>query len=207
MVSTSLVSVFWFRRDLRLDDNAGLYHALKGPNPVLPVFIFDRHILDDLTDKKDARVAFIHQTLAVLSDALAALGTSLLVLYDTPENAWATILNQYKVGEVYTNRDYEPYALEREKIIGDLLHSQQIPLKTYKDHVIFEYNEVLKDNGTPYTVFTPYSKRWKAKLETRVSIAPQGAGGLNSNSYFLDSYPNQKYFSRFHRYWFSGYGY
>ncbi len=192
-----MISVFWFRRDLRLEDNAGLYHALKGSYPVLPVFIFDRHILDDLTDKKDARVDFIHQAIQDLSGALSALGSSLLVLYDTPEQAWEHILKQYDVGAVYTNHDYEPYALEREERIKNMLQTRQIPLKTYKDHVIFEKNEVLKDNGTPYTVFTPYSKRWLLKLESQSMSVTNESGEKVSTSFYLASFPTLRYGKNF----------
>ena len=185
------VSIFWFRRDLRLHDNAGLYHALKGPNPVLPIFIFDRNILDDLSNKQDARVTFIHQSLAAMKSELESLGSTLLVLHDTPENAWKTLLGQYQITQVYTNHDYEPYAIQRDAAVRQLLETRQISFHTFKDHVIFEKDEVLKSDRTPYTVFTPYSKRWLEKMASRQAINDP------SGSFFLESYPTEKYFHHF----------
>lgn len=173
------ISIFWFRRDLRLHDNAGFYHALKSGLPVLPIFIFDPQILDKLSNKADKRVTFIHQQLHKLKQELTALGSDLLVQYATPQQAWQNIIKQYDVKQVYTNHDYEPDAIKRDKEIGELLTSKQIGFNTYKDQCIFEHTEVLKDDGKPYTVFTPYSKKWKAKL----------------TAYFVKAYPNQKYFN------------
>jgi deoxyribodipyrimidine photo-lyase len=173
------ISIFWFRRDLRLHDNAGFYHALKSGLPVLPIFIFDPQILDKLSNKSDKRVTFIHQQLHKLKQELTALGSDLLVQYATPQQAWQNIIKQYDVKQVYTNHDYEPYAIKRDKEIGELLALKQIGFNSYKDQCIFEHNEVLKDDGKPYTVFTPYSKKWKAKL----------------NTFYVKAYPNQKYFN------------
>ena len=187
------VSVFWFRRDLRLDDNAGLYHALKGAHPVLPLFIFDRNILDEIP-KKDARVEFIHQTVADLKHRIETLGGSMLVRYGKPEQVWPQILQEFTIGAVYTNRDYEPYALSRDAGVADLLAEKNIPLHTFKDHVIFEKDEVLKADGTPYTVFTPYSKKWLEKLQSRWGA---GEAGGDRVSFYLSSYPNERYFDNF----------
>lgn len=181
------LSVFWFRRDLRLHDNAGLFHALKGPYPVLPVFIFDRNILNDLTDKQDARVTFIYNTLGALKQALEKQGSSLLVFIGTPEEVWPMLLDKYRVGAVYTNRDYEPYAIERDAAVHKILTDRGIPFQTFKDHVIFEKDEVLKADRTPYTVFTPYSKRWLEKLYKRPGLF------LPKSSYYLESYPVEKH--------------
>lgn len=186
------LNIFWFRRDLRLNDNAGLYHALKSGNPVQPIFIFDKNILDDLENKSDARVQFIHDTLQGLQKELEELGSTLLVKYGTPEEVWTDILKNNKVGEVFTNHDYEPYALERDEHVKALLEKNKIAFNTFKDHVIFEKDEVLKDDGTPYTVFTPYSRKWKAKLETRMSKIKG-----KSVSYYFKSYPTKKYFDNF----------
>lgn len=175
------VSIFWFRRDLRLDDNAGLYHALKSDNPVLPIFIFDTNILNDLEDKKDKRVAFIHDTLKELQKELKQLGSSLYVLYSTPQEAYKKLCSEYEVDAVYTNTDYEPYANERDKDIADYLLSNDVRFFKYKDQVIFQKDEVLKDDGSPYTVYTPYSKKWKQKL----------------NDFYLKPYPTEKYFDNF----------
>jgi deoxyribodipyrimidine photo-lyase len=172
------VTLFWFRRDLRLHDNAGLYRALKGPNPVLCLFIFDRDILDRLEDKDDARVTFIYNTITQLTKELEEHKTGLLIKYDKPENAWKEILEEYQVAAVYTNRDYEPYAKKRDGEIGEMLQQKGIEFKTFKDQVIFEREEVVKDDLKPYTVFTPYKKRWFKKV----------------NEFYLKAYPTEKYF-------------
>lgn len=158
------VALFWFRRDLRLDDNAGLYHALRSGYPVVPIFIFDTNILEELEDKEDKRVAFIHQQLNKINKELQALGSSLQVYQDTPVNAFKQALKEFDVQGVYTNKDYEPYATVRDKEVQALLSEKQIGFKTYKDQVIFERSEVVKDNNEPYTVYTPYSKKWKSLL-------------------------------------------
>ncbi|WP_020528578.1 cryptochrome/photolyase family protein [Flexithrix dorotheae] len=182
-----MISIFWFRRDLRLEDNAGLYHALKGEKPILPLFIFDTEILDKLEDKKDARVEFIHNCLKDLNGELSKLGSQILVKHGKPEEIWKTIINQYDIAEVYTNHDYEPYALERDKQIKNLLKENDISFRTFKDHCIFEKDEVLKDDGDPYKVFTPYSRKWMEKLES------------SSSGFYLKAYPTEKYFANFHQ--------
>ena len=187
------ISIFWFRRDLRLQDNAALYHALKGEHPVLPIFIFDRHILDELPEQ-DARVAFIHGVLENIKKELEEMGSSMEAHYGKPEDIWNVILEKYEVAAVYTNHDYEPYAKERDAKIATLLSAQQIPFHTYKDHVIFEKSEVVKKDGLPYTVFTPYSRVWKAKLDSQISKDENG----KSVSYFLKAYPNEKYYDNFY---------
>ena len=178
----SKISIFWFRRDLRLHDNAGLYHALKSENPVLPVFIFDKNILDKLEDKKDRRVEFIHNAVSEMQDELLKFGSSLLVKYGSPEEIFPALLNEYDVSEIYTNHDYETYAHDRDNAVKEFAMSEGVEFKTYKDHVIFEKNEVLSGAGTPYTVFTPYSRKWKEKA---------------SDTSYLESYPNEEYFNNF----------
>ncbi len=158
------VTIFWHRRDLRIHDNAGLLKALKSEHPVLPVFIFDTTILEKLDDPRDRRVHFIHQELQRLKKEYQAHGSDLLVYYGKPLDVWNSLLNQFNIAEVYTNRDYEPYAGERDQAVHALLGAVGIPFKGCKDHVIFEKNEVVKADGTPYTVFTPYMKRWKEYL-------------------------------------------
>ena len=189
-----MINIFWFRRDLRLNDNAGLYHALKSDKPVLPIFIFDKNILDDLENKKDARVQFIHDTLLDLKMKLEEKGSSLLVKYGKPEEVWETIIKEYNIANVYTNHDYEPYALERDEYVKVLLSKNNISFHSYKDHVVFEKKEVVKKDGLPYTVFTPYSRVWKAMLETRMSRTEEGY----PISYFFKPYPTEKYFNNFH---------
>ncbi len=158
------VHIFWFRRDLRLHDNAGLFHALRSGIPVVPVFIFDRNILEALENRADSRVSFIHHALMEMQQQLTAAGTTLDVLYGTPLEVYEQLLQDYDVRAVSCNHDQEPYAIKRDEAVEQLLHRSGIPFHHYKDQVIFERDEVLKDDGKPYTVFTPYSKRWKATL-------------------------------------------
>ncbi|MBL7798222.1 MAG: deoxyribodipyrimidine photo-lyase [Saprospiraceae bacterium] len=191
------VAIFWFRRDLRLHDNAGLYHALRSGQPVLPLFIFDTNILDDLPERRDARVEFIHRALAELKQKLEALGSTLLVRHGKPPEVWAQLLREHDIKALFTNRDYEPYALERDAAVQTHLSEKNIPFHTSKDHVIFEKNEVLKDDGTPYTVFTPYSRKWRAKLETRWKTVLDEEGRLERASFYLSPYPTEKYAGNF----------
>jgi deoxyribodipyrimidine photo-lyase len=156
-------AICWLRRDIRLQDNAALYFALKENGSVIPLFIFDTEILDSLEDKKDTRVEFIHQSVSALKDKLEQLKSSLLVMHGNP----VEIFRQLSPRAVYTNRDYEPYARTRDNIIGAELQSRGIEFKTFKDHVIFEPTEVVKPDGLPYTIFTPYSRKWKENLKTK----------------------------------------
>ena len=172
------VSVFWFRRDLRMEDNAGLYHALKSGNPVLPFFIFDREILDDLEDKDDARVSFIYKAIDEVKKKCQKHRSDLLVVYDKPELAWKNLMDEYKIATVYTNRDYEPYAKDRDGAVAAMLAEHDIKFETFKDQVIFEKAEVVKDDGKPYTVYTPYKNKWYQKLKP----------------FYLKAYPTEKYF-------------
>ena len=175
------VSIFWFRRDLRLEDNAGLWKALKSGHPVVPIFIFDRNILDKLEDKSDARVSFLHKRLTELQFQLKGMGSSLHVFYGTPEEAMNTLSQTYTVKGVFLNRDYEPYARERDEFVFNYWSEQEVPVVGAKDHVIFEKNEVVKADGTPYLVFSPYGKAWRKKL----------------TDYHAKAYPNAKYFENF----------
>jgi len=177
----SKITLFWHRRDLRLHDNAGLYHALKSGHKVLPVFIFDTEILDKLTDKRDRRVEFIHQAILEMQDQLASMGSTMIVKYGKPVDIWQQLMEKYNVAEVYTNHDYEPYGQTRDRQIGALLNGAGVAFYTYKDQCIFEKDEVLSGAGTPYTVFTPYSRKWKEKL----------------NDFFLKSYDTASYFQNF----------
>ncbi|MBX2845112.1 MAG: DNA photolyase family protein [Saprospiraceae bacterium] len=159
------VAVFWFRRDLRLHDNHGLSEALKGEYPVLPIFIFDPKILDKLEDKDDARVQFIHELLQKIQAQLQPLGKGLKVLHNNPEEAFEVLASEFDIQAIYTNRDYEPYALERDQAIRQWLEAKGGTFHTFKDHVLFEQNEVTKADGNPYVVFTPYSRKWKAQVD------------------------------------------
>lgn len=195
------VSVMWFRRDLRLSDNAALYHALRSGYPVVPLFIFDRNILDKLEDKSDRRVEFIHSALQTMQVELNTLGTTIDVRYGYPADVWNDLLQDYSIGAVYTNHDYDPYALNRDQGISQLLASNGIPFHTYKDQVIFEKDEVVKDDGKPYTVFTPYSRKWKAKL-TEFSLI-----GYPTENHFTQFYPQpSKAIPSLHHMGFSGSG-
>lgn len=193
------VSIFWFRRDLRLHDNAGLYHALKGPHPVLPLFIFDTNILDELEDRKDARVEFLQQTLKELSDTLKNSGSTIVIRHGAPIHVWQALLLEFDIQAVYTNRDYEPYAVKRDEAIQQMLQSRDIPLHSYKDQVIFEKGEVVKDDGLPYTVFTPYSRKWKSVLQNRVDQHLTKNSEAAAVSFYLKPYPNEVYFHNFFR--------
>ncbi|MCH8553569.1 MAG: DNA photolyase family protein [Schleiferiaceae bacterium] len=157
-------TIFWFRRDLRLHDNKGLFKALTEAGNVQPLFIFDKDILDKLSDTADKRVSFLHDTISNLKQELEKMGSTLLVKYGKPFEVWQSLIDELDITAVYLNRDYEPYAQNRDKAIFDLLAERDIKCYGSKDHVIFEKSEVVKDDGKPYTVFTPYSKKWKKLL-------------------------------------------
>jgi len=170
-------TLFWFRRDLRLPDNAGLYHALRENKEVIPLFIFDSAILDKLEDKKDRRVEFIHQSLELMKRQLEEMESSFLILGGSP----IKIFKHLNPKAVYTNHDYEPYARKRDEEVRKILESKNAAFKTFKDQVIFESDEVLKDDSKPYTIFTPYSRKWKSLLKP----------------FHYKAYPSEKYFNNF----------
>lgn len=162
---TQTLNIFWFRRDLRLDDNTGFYNALKQDLPVLPIFIFDSEILDDLPED-DARVEFIYNTLQDMRKTLRDDHDSGIAMYHgKPEQVFKELIKNYKIDTVYTNHDYEPYARDRDESIQKLLEKNDIEFKTYKDQVIFEKSEVVKKDGDPYVVYTPYMKTWKENFK------------------------------------------
>lgn len=173
----------WFRRDLRLHDNTALFHALNSGDDVQCVFIFDTEILDKLEDKNDARISFIHNELLQIKNQLVALGSDLLLLYGKPNDIWPKLLNENKASAIYTNKDYEPYAQTRDESIRLLAESQGVLFKSFKDHVIFEKSEVVKDDGTPYVVYTPYSRKWKSILSSEM----------------LNPYNTEPLFQQFHK--------
>lgn len=160
------VTLFWFRRDLRLSDNCGLYHALKDNENVLPVFIFDTQILNRLEDKRDMRIQFIHNEVIALKKQLEKHGGSLLIKYGDPFDIFQELLATFEIKAVYLNHDYEPYSRRRDEKMRLLFHAYDIPFYSFKDQVVFEKDEVLKPNGKPYTVFTPYMRRWKTVYST-----------------------------------------
>lgn len=162
---TTAISIFWFRRDLRIEDNAALFYALKDPHPVQPIFIFDSDILETLKNKKNPRVEFIHRELSRLASEFQTKGTALDIRIGRPIDVWQQLLDDYDIAAVYANRDYEPYARSRDKAVYELLRDRGISFKAKKDHVIFEKDEIVKRDGKPYTVYTPYSKIWKTSLD------------------------------------------
>jgi deoxyribodipyrimidine photo-lyase len=181
------MTIFWFRRDLRLADNHGLFAALSKGEPVQAIFIFDKNILSKLTDKNDARISFIHQQLLKLNAELAKLGSSLWVFYGDPLSVFknelqAKMPNNTSVGDVYANHDYEPNAIQRDAAINDWLLSKNNALLTFKDQCIFEKKEVVKDDGLPYTVFTAYKNKYYKTLTAES----------------FKSYDSQKYFTNFY---------
>ena len=180
-------TIFWHRRDLRVHDNAGLYRALKAGGPVVPIFIFDQEILKHLP-AEDARVAFIHDSVTALAEAYREHGGDLRVYYGRPREIWAEIKEAFKPTAVYTNRDYEPYAKVRDLAVKELLAKDGITFHDFKDHIIFESEEVQKNDGGPYTVFTPFWRKWKTMMESR--MVPFEGGEI---SFYLKPYPTEKY--------------
>ena len=160
------INIFWFRRDLRLEDNHGLFRALSAGLPVLPVFIFDKNILDILEDHDDARVTFIHASLAKLNTQLQQFGSGIQCFHGYPKEVFEQLTLKHKVETIYTNHDYEPSAVARDIEVHEFLTAKKISFRTFKDQVIFEKKEVLSPKEKTYTVFTPYSRKWRAKLLT-----------------------------------------
>jgi deoxyribodipyrimidine photo-lyase len=182
-MSKQEVSIFWFRRDLRLEDNVGLFQALRSKYLVIPLFIFDDSILDSLP-KNDARVGFIHESLSKINTQLQEIGSSLLVKKGITIDVWQSLLKEYDVKEVFFNKDYEPYAIQRDTAICELLEINHTITYSFKDQVIFEEKEIAKADGLPYTVYTPFKNKW---LEKYKSMAP------------VQEYDTEAYFSNFHK--------
>ena len=179
-------SIFWFRRDIRLEDNIGLSNATKSKHPVIPIFIFDEKITLNLP-KNDTRINFIYKNLKKLDDLLLEkFNSKLQVFKGDPIDIINRIVKEYNVKEVYTNHDYEPYAIKRDSLICKNLKNNKIPLYTFKDQVIFEKNEVIKDNGSPYIVFTPYMRKWKETLRKNYLVLEHSE--LSNNFHNLNKY-------------------
>jgi len=157
--------IFWFRRDLRLEDNAGLFHALNSGEKVLPIFIFDRTILDDLQDTQDPRVIFIHRQISSLNTELKKYKSGILVEYGDPLHIFESLLEKYPIKAVYSNEDYEPYALSRDKSVKSLMQQSAVNFIQFKDHVIFHKNEILNNSKEPFKVFSAYKKKWLSLLD------------------------------------------
>ena len=167
------MNIFWFRRDLRLNDNTGLYNALRDKLPVLPVFIFDENILDDLNDEYDARINFIYSELNSLNVELSKHGTGIRILYGKPLDVFKTLLRSYAVSKVYCNEDYEPYAIQRDKSIRQFLQSLGVEFLHFKDQVIFHKEEILNNNTEPFKIFTAYKRKWIEKFNAiELNICP-----------------------------------
>ncbi|SHE41379.1 deoxyribodipyrimidine photo-lyase [Psychroflexus salarius] len=179
-------NIFWFRRDLRLNDNVGLYNCLRQNEATLPIFIFDKHILDELP-KDDARVNFIHDEIQKMRAELQEkYGSSIATYYGYPEEIFTEIIKDYNIKAVFTNRDYEPYAYKRDAKIKALLAQKGIEFRDFKDQVIFEKNEVEKNSGGMYLVFTPYMKQWKKEFE-KISLDE-----YNSEAYLDNTFENSR---------------
>lgn len=175
------ITLVWLRRDLRLDDNTALYHALCQNENVLPIFIFDTEILDELPHPHDRRVEFIHQVVSQLQADLLAKNANMLVKYGKPLHVFQKLLKDFHIKNIYTNHDYEPYALKRDAEIQQFFKENNIDFLGFKDHCIFEKDEILSGSNTPYTIFTPYSKKWKSLL----------------TDFYTDPHPTEKYFQNF----------
>ncbi|MEP6806700.1 MAG: deoxyribodipyrimidine photo-lyase, partial [Flavobacterium sp.] len=156
------VTFFWFRRDLRLDDNIGLFNALQSDFPVIPLFIFDDDILDNLPEN-DARVSFIYDSLQKINTELNTIESSLLIKKGKTLDVWKSLIPEYDIQQIFFNKDYEPYAIKRDRIISDLLKDNNAEAFSFKDHVIFEEKEITKADGLPYTIYTPYKNKWLEK--------------------------------------------
>lgn len=175
------INIFWFRRDLRLDDNTGLNASLNSGLPVLPLFIFDTNITDELP-ADDARIGFIHETLSSINKELKKKGSSLYIVRGDPAVVWKKLISDFDIGAVFINKDYEPYSIERDNAIDKILKSKQIPLYRFKDQVIFEEGEIRKTDNKPYTVFTPYRNKWLQKF------SETGYAGSEKNSFLTDNF-------------------
>ena len=174
------VALFWFRRDLRLEDNVGLFKALESKYPVIPLFIFDEAILEKLP-KNDARVGFIHDSLSKINVQLQKIGSSLLVKKGKTLDVWKELIQEFDIKEVFFNKDYEPYAIQRDLAICELLDGNKSAHFSFKDQVIFEEHEIVKSDGLPYTVYTPYKNKWLEKYKTIAPVQEYDATHLYSN--------------------------
>jgi deoxyribodipyrimidine photo-lyase len=177
-----MINIFWFRRDLRLEDNTGLYHALKSNKNVIPLFIFDTEILNKIEDRTDARVTFIYDEIVRIKKELKSIGSDIIIKIGKPSEVWDDLFTEFQINSIYSNRDYEPYGIKRDQEIKDKIESVGGHFETFKDHVIFEKGEILKDDGSPYSVFTPFKRKWIAKIHE------------NDQEHLLKEYEPSKYF-------------
>jgi deoxyribodipyrimidine photo-lyase len=179
------VTFFWFRRDLRLEDNVGLFHSLKSNYQVIPLFIFDDLILDSLP-KNDPRVNFIYDSLSKINSKLQDIGSSILIKRGKTIDVWNTLIQEYEVKEVFFNKDYEPYAIARDTSLCELLEENNVGHYSFKDQVIFEEEEITKADGLPYTIYTPYKNKWLAKYKSMEPVQEFDVSTLFSNFYKSD---------------------
>jgi deoxyribodipyrimidine photo-lyase len=185
------INIFWFRRDLRLHDNTALHYALQENTPLLPIFIFDRTILDKLEDPHDARLNFIHKQIEGLKNELEQKGSSLLAIQATPKQAFEQIKSQYNINTVFCNRDYEQYARHRDDELDTLFKESGINFYSFKDQVIFEKDEIITDGGDFYKVFTPYKNKWLKSFEgLKLNILPNASGHPNFAKVAPIPFPN-----------------
>ncbi|MBL6649197.1 MAG: deoxyribodipyrimidine photo-lyase [Flavobacteriaceae bacterium] len=157
------ISIFWFRRDLRLNDNTGLFHSLNENSKVLPLFIYDTNIISQLKNN-DHRLHFINTSINKMNHLLKKENKFIYKLKGDPLDVFKSLLKNFNIEKVYTNRDYTPYAIKRDSKIKKLLNDNDIEFNDYKDHVLFEKNEITKDDGSPYKVYTPYSRKWISRM-------------------------------------------
>ncbi|MEC5164764.1 deoxyribodipyrimidine photo-lyase [Flavobacterium sp. PL11] len=181
-MSKQEVSFFWFRRDLRLEDNVGLYQALKSAYPVVPLFIFDNAIVDKLP-KNDARVNFIYDNISKINTELNEVSSSILVRKGQTLEVLQSLLKEFDVKEMFYNKDYEPYATERDGSISEYLESHNVVCHSFKDQVIFEQKEITKADGLPYTVYTPYKNKWLEKYKSLAPVQEYDTKSVYSNLY------------------------
>ncbi len=174
------IALFWFRRDLRLEDNVGLFHALESKYPVIPLFIFDENILESLP-KNDARVGFIHDSLSKINQQLQEIGSSLLVKKGKTQEVWQAMIQEFDVKEVFFNKDYEPFAIKRDVTICEFLEANKTACFSFKDQVIFEEKEITKADGLPYTIYTPFKNKWLEKYKSMAPVQEYDATDLFSN--------------------------
>jgi deoxyribodipyrimidine photo-lyase len=187
---THKINIFWFRRDLRLDDNTGLDAVLNSELPVLPVFIFDTNITSEL-NAEDPRISFIYNMLSSINSKLQKYGSSIYIRKGDPEKIWKELIASFNINAVYINKDYEPYAIKRDLSIEVLLNKKQIPLLRFKDQVIFEEIEILKPDYRPYTIFTPYKNRWLKRFKGEELLRPVSASKQNHSYHkFSSSFPS-----------------
>lgn len=186
------IAIFWFRRDLRLEDNVGLFFALESKHPVIPLFVFDEEILDSLP-KNDSRVGFIYDSLSKINQKLEEIGSSLLIKKGKTSEVWYALIQEYDVKEVFFNKDYEPYAIRRDLAICELLEANKTVHFSFKDQVIFEEKEISKADGLPYTIYTPYKNKWLEKYNSFCPVQEYDASKYFSNFYKTNfSFPTLK---------------